>query len=137
MIATLEFLRITGDAPHEWVGQSVAPRHTLDPAIPETKQALGLAAEPQVALAVLVHRQDPGIAHEVVFGDAFDLTVRTQAEDCGRGGEPLIAIVIAQQAFSCAAVELRVEPTGRDARVVPAIQARRRAEPEVARVGRR
>ncbi len=130
-------LRIAGDAPHEWIRQSVAPRHALDPAIPEAKQALGLAAEPQVAFAILIHRQDPGIAHEVVFGDAFQLSVRTQAEYGRRGREPLIAVVIAQQAFGREAVEVGIESAGSDARVVPAIQARRRAEPEVARLSRR
>jgi len=74
--------------------------------------------------------------HEVVFGDAFELTVRAQAEYRRRRGEPLISIAVAQQALGRAAVELRVQSAGRDARVVPAIQARRGAEPEVARVSR-
>jgi hypothetical protein len=128
-------LRIAGDAPHEWIRQSVAPRHALDPAIPQAKQAFGLAAEPQVAFAILVDRKDPRIAHEVVFADAFELSVRAQPEYGRRRGEPLIAVVIAQQAFGRAAVEFGVESAGRDARLVPAIQASRRAEPEVARFG--
>ena len=123
-------LRIADHAPYERVAKAIALRDTSRPAIPQPEQAFGLAADPQIAFAILVDRQHPGIAHEIVGTDALELVVGAQPEQAGRGADPHVAVAVAEQALDANAIQFRVESGAGDAALAPAIQPGAGAEPQ-------